>query len=116
MEDSFRNHGKYYIKQRVLRKQRKICELGTGDFERNLVGGTVLFLLCILPFLRQVLEEESGSPLSPVLLSLSGSHGFRSNNFTKPDGTLEYRDLVSPEMRPQPCATARFAAIPSIFQ
>ncbi|CAI8042447.1 Nodal modulator 1 [Geodia barretti] len=45
----------------------------------------------------QVLEEESGSPLSPVLLSLSGSHGFRSNNFTKPDGTLEYRDLVPGE-------------------
>ena len=45
----------------------------------------------------QVVESESGSPLSSVLLSLSGSHGFRSNNFTKPDGTLEYRDLVRPE-------------------
>jgi hypothetical protein len=44
----------------------------------------------------QVKEAESQSPLSSVLLSLSGSDGFRSNNFTKPDGTLEYHNLVRP--------------------
>ena len=35
------------------------------------------------------------SALRSVLLSLSGSDGFRSNNFTKLNGELEYHDLVS---------------------
>lgn len=60
----------------------------------------------------EVKEKETNSPLSSVLLSLSGSDGFRSNNFTKLNGKLEYRDLVPGEYFLKPLLR-EFEFIPS---
>lgn len=45
----------------------------------------------------KVEEVGTQSALKSVLLSLSGSDGFRSNNFTKLNGELEYHDLIPGE-------------------
>jgi hypothetical protein len=70
------------------------AELSGYAFEAR-SGDTLSFTSLRLGHIKIKVEEAgSRSPLNSVLLSLSGSDGFRSNNFTKPDGGLEYRDLV----------------------
>ena len=42
----------------------------------------------------QFLEEETNKPLSDILVSVSGSSNFRSNNITNESGHLKFIGLV----------------------